>query len=49
MSISLGVVLLGNATWLNDFYRNGLVRLVLLREFIFMGIVVVIAMNHRDL
>ena len=48
MNIALGAVLLINTICLNNFYGNGFVGLAALMAFTFLGIVVVIAVNHSD-
>jgi len=49
MNIALGAVLLSNAICLNDFYGNGLIGVVILMAFTFMGIFILLAANHSDL
>jgi hypothetical protein len=49
MNIALGAVLLSNAICLNNFYGNGLVSLTVLMAFTFIGILIVLAVNHCDL
>jgi hypothetical protein len=48
MNIALGAVLLSNAICLNDFCGNGLIGLVALMAFTFLGILIVLAANHGD-
>jgi hypothetical protein len=49
INIALGAVLISNAICLNKFYGNGLVGIVVLMCFTFMGILIVLAVNYSDL
>jgi hypothetical protein len=48
MNIALGAVLISDAICLNKFYGNGLIGVVVLMGFTFIGILVVLAANYSS-